>query len=57
MKGPTPVSALIYAATLVTAELYLLLRSSPLLEYSSTVLLVITLAGVTTAFFAATCVV
>src|SRR5216683_835849 len=40
---PTPVSALIHAATLVTAGLYLLLRSSPLLEYSSTVLLFITL--------------
>ena len=55
MEGPTPVSALIHAATLVTAGLYLLLRSSPLLEYSSTALLVITLVGATTAFFAATC--
>jgi len=55
MEGPTPVSALIHAATLVTAGLYLLLRSSPLLEYSSTALLIITLVGATTAFFAATC--
>jgi NADH-ubiquinone oxidoreductase chain 5 len=55
MEGPTPVSALIHAATLVTAGLYLLLRSSPLLEFSGTALLVITLVGSTTAFFAATC--
>ena len=55
MEGPTPVSALIHAATLVTAGLYLLVRSSPILEYSSTALLVITLIGACTAFFAATC--
>jgi NADH-ubiquinone oxidoreductase chain 5 len=55
MEGPTPVSALIHAATLVTAGLYLLLRSSPILEYSSTALLIITLVGASTAFFAATC--
>ena len=55
MEGPTPVSALIHAATLVTAGLYLLLRSSPLLEFSSTALLIITLIGATTALFAATC--
>jgi NADH-ubiquinone oxidoreductase chain 5 len=55
MEGPTPVSALIHAATLVTAGLYLLLRSSPILEYSPTALLVITLIGASTAFFAATC--
>lgn len=52
---PTPVSALIHAATLVTAGLYLLVRSSPILEYSSTALLLITLVGASTAFFAATC--
>lgn len=40
---------------MVTAGLYLLVRSSPILEYSSTALLVITLVGATTAFFAATC--
>jgi NADH-ubiquinone oxidoreductase chain 5 len=55
MEGPTPVSALIHAATLVTAGIYLLLRSSPILEFSPTALLVITLVGSTTAFFAATC--
>jgi NADH-ubiquinone oxidoreductase chain 5 len=55
MEGPTPVSALIHAATLVTAGLYLLIRSSPLLEFSSTALLIITLFGASTAFFAATC--
>ena len=55
MEAPTPVSALLHAATLVTAGLYLLVRSSPLLEYSPTALLVITLIGASTAFFAATC--
>ena len=55
MEAPTPVSALLHAATLVTAGLYLLVRSSPLLEYSSTALLVITLIGASTALFAATC--
>src|SRR6266567_2210665 len=55
MEAPTPVSALLHAATLVTAGIYLLLRSSPILEYSSTTLLIITLIGTTTAFFAATC--
>ena len=54
MEAPTPVSALLHAATLVTAGIYLLLRSSPILEYSSTALLIITLVGATTAFFAAT---
>jgi NADH-ubiquinone oxidoreductase chain 5 len=55
MEAPTPVSALLHAATLVTAGLYLLIRSSAILEYSPTALLVITLIGASTAFFAATC--
>lgn len=54
MEGPTPVSALIHAATLVTAGIYLLLRSSWLLEYSPLSLIVIVLIGSITAFFAAT---
>ena len=53
MEGPNPVSALIHAATLVTAGVYLLLRSSPLIEYSPTTLLVVTWVGALTAFFAA----
>jgi NADH-ubiquinone oxidoreductase chain 5 len=55
MEAPTPVSALLHAATLVTAGIYLLIRVSPILEYSSTALLVITIIGSTTAFIAATC--
>src|SRR6267154_2179338 len=54
MEAPTPVSALLHAATLVTAGIYLLIRVSPILEYSSTALLVITIIGSTTAFIAAT---
>jgi NADH-quinone oxidoreductase subunit L len=54
MEGPTPVSALIHAATMVTAGVFLVARMSPLFELSHTALTVVTLFGATTAFFAAT---
>jgi NADH-ubiquinone oxidoreductase chain 5 len=54
MEGPTPVSALIHAATLVTAGVFLLARSSPILELSNGALATITIFGALTAFFAAT---
>lgn len=54
MEGPTPVSALIHAATMVTAGVFVVLRSSPLLEYSNFGLFVITIIGCLTAFMAAT---
>ena len=54
MEGPTPVSALIHAATMVTAGVFMVARLSPLFELSSTALAVVTLVGATTAFFAAT---
>ncbi|RFZ83790.1 NADH-quinone oxidoreductase subunit L [Shinella sp. WSJ-2] len=54
MEGPTPVSALIHAATMVTAGVFLVARMSPIFELSHTALLVVTLVGAITAFFAAT---
>ena len=52
--GPTPVSALIHAATMVTAGVFLVVRCSPIYEYSDLALNIITIVGMSTAFFAAT---
>jgi NADH-quinone oxidoreductase subunit L len=54
MEGPTPVSALIHAATMVTAGVFLVARMSPLFEYAPVALGFVTFLGATTAFFAAT---
>tara|TARA_Y100000590_G_scaffold314956_1_gene356146 strand:+ start:259 stop:2178 length:1920 start_codon:yes stop_codon:yes gene_type:complete len=54
MEGPTPVSALIHAATMVTAGVFLVVRCSPIYEYSPLALNLITIVGMSTAFFAAT---
>ncbi len=54
MEGPTPVSALIHAATMVTAGVFLVARMSPLFEYAPAALEVVTIIGASTAFFAAT---
>nr|QWE51013.1 Nad5 [Phaeophyceae sp.] len=54
MEGPTPVSALIHAATMVTAGVFLLARCSPLLEYSPEALSIVSCVGGMSAFFAAT---
>ena len=54
MEGPTPVSALIHAATMVTAGVFLVVKCSPLFEYSQIALNVVATVGMMTAFFAAT---
>ena len=54
MEGPTPVSALIHAATMVTAGVFLIIRSAPLFEKTPLILILITTVGAITAFFAAT---
>ena len=54
MEGPTPVSALIHAATMVTAGVFMLARMSPVFELSHSALTFVTFIGATTAFFAAT---
>ena len=54
MEGPTPVSALIHAATMVTAGVFMVARLSPLFELAPVALQVVTLVGAVTAFFAAT---
>jgi len=54
MEGPTPVSALIHAATMVTAGVFLVARASPMFEYAPIALAVVTFVGATTCIFAAT---
>ena len=53
MEGPTPVSALIHAATMVTAGVFLVVRCSPMFEYSQVALNLVTIIGMITAVFAA----
>jgi len=52
MEGPTPVSALLHAATMVTAGVFLILRCSPIIEYSSIHYYLILIGGLTAFFFA-----
>ncbi|MFK7869025.1 MAG: NADH-quinone oxidoreductase subunit L [Roseobacter sp.] len=54
MEGPTPVSALIHAATMVTAGVFLVCRMSPIMEFAPETMMFVTVLGATTAFFAAT---
>jgi NADH-quinone oxidoreductase subunit L len=54
MEGPTPVSALIHAATMVTAGVFLVCRMSPIMEYAPEAMTFVVVIGATTAFFAAT---
>jgi len=54
MEGPTPVSALIHAATMVTAGVFMIARCSPLFEQAPQTLILVTVTGALTAFFAAT---
>ena len=54
MEGPTPVSALIHAATMVTAGVFMVCRLSPMFETSATAMTVVTFVGAATAIFAAT---
>ena len=54
MEGPTPVSALIHAATMVTAGVFMVCRMSPLFEYSDVALSLVTIIGASTCIFAAT---
>ncbi len=54
MEGPTPVSALIHAATMVTAGVFMLCRLSPMFETAPTALMIVTIVGAATCFFAAT---
>ena len=54
MEGPTPVSALIHAATMVTAGVYMVVRMSPIFEYAPTALALVAIVGASTAFVTAT---